>query len=275
MSLTSNMEVLSPMHWTLLGLGSFIMGMSKGGVPGAGNLTVAIFALVLEDALGPMGVPLSVGLLLPVLISADLTATIVYRRHADWKYIVRLLPFFLIGTTLGWWVFDYFQGGDDRVHLLKVLIGGILLSMTVLHFFVKFRKKNKASNRTEDEKNEETPKGSIGLGILFGSLGGVATMLANAAGPVAQLYLLVMGLPKYAFIGTSAWLFLIVNVCKVPFMIELEIITLDSMTVSGWMFIPAIIGAATAPLLVKYLNQALFERLIWIFIVIAGLRMIY
>lgn len=269
------MEVLSPMHWTLLGLGSFIMGMSKGGVPGAGNLTVAIFALVLEDALGPMGVPLSVGLLLPVLISADLTATIVYRRHADWKYIVRLLPFFLIGTTLGWWVFDYFQGGDDRVHLLKVLIGGILLSMTVLHFFVKFSKKNKASNRTEDEKNGETPKGSIGLGILFGSLGGVATMLANAAGPVAQLYLLVMGLPKYAFIGTSAWLFLIVNVCKVPFMIELEIITLDSMTVSGWMFIPAIIGAATAPLLVKYLNQALFERLIWIFIVIAGLRMIY
>ena len=263
------------MHWTLLGLGSFIMGMSKGGIPGAGNLTVAIFALVLEDALGPMGVPLSVGLLLPVLISADLTATIVYRRHADWKYIVRLLPFFLIGTTLGWWVFDYFQGGDDRVHLLKVLIGGILLSVTVLHFFVKFSKKKKASNRTEDEKNEETLKGSIGLGILFGSLGGVATMLANAAGPVAQLYLLVMGLPKYAFIGTSAWLFLIVNVCKVPFMIELEIITLDSMTVSGWMFIPAIIGAATAPLLVKYLNQALFERLIWIFIVIAGLRMIY
>ena len=32
------------------------MGMSKGGIPGAGNLTVAIFALVLEDALGPVGV---------------------------------------------------------------------------------------------------------------------------------------------------------------------------------------------------------------------------
>ena len=42
-------------------------------------------------------------------------------------------------------------------------------------------------------------------------------MLANAAGPIAQLYLLVMGLPKYAFIGTSAWLFLIVNICKIPF----------------------------------------------------------
>ena len=52
------------------------------------------------------------GLLLPVLISADVATTGVYRRHADWKYIMRLLPCFLVGTILGWWVFDYFQGGD-------------------------------------------------------------------------------------------------------------------------------------------------------------------
>ena len=114
------MEAPPHAHWLLLGLGALIMGMSKGGLPGAGNLTVAIFALVLEDALGPVGVPLSVGLLLPVLISADVAATGVYRRHADWKYIVRLLPCFLIGTVLGWWVFDYFQGGAERVNQLKI-----------------------------------------------------------------------------------------------------------------------------------------------------------
>ena len=264
------MDELTHTHWLLLAIGSLIMGMSKGGIPGAGNLTVAIFALVLEDALGLAGVPLSVGLLLPVLISADLTATIVYRRHADWHYIFRLLPFFLIGTALGWWVFDYFQGGDERVRLLKMIIGAILLGITALHFLIKFRKKSDSSE-TEDCRKSG---GSIGLGILFGTLGGEATMLANAAGPIAQLYLLVMGLPKYAFIGTSAWLFLIVNLCKIPFMIDLEIITSTSMMVSGWMFIPAVIGAAIAPWLVKYLNQALFERLIWFFIVLAGLRML-
>ena len=100
-------------------------------------------------------------------------------------------------------------------------------------------------------------------------------MLANAAGPVAQLYLLAMGLPKYAFIGTSAWLFLIVNVVKIPFMIDLEIITWESMSVSWWMFVPAVIGAALAPFIVKYINQALFERLVWLFIVIAGIRMLF
>ena len=253
------------------------MGMSKGGIPGAGNLTVAIFALVLEDALGPMGVPLSVGLLLPVLISADLAATVVYRRHADWKYIFRLLPYFLLGTIWGWWVFDYFQGGEERVSQLKIIIGLILLGMTLLHFLLKFSKRKKKSviNPDKDTNSFVTGNRPIIMGGFFGSLGGVATMLANAAGPIAQLYLLVMRLPKYAFIGTSAWLFLIVNICKVPFMIDLEIITVDSIKVSGWLFIPAIIGAIFAPIMVRHLNQKIFENMIWFFIVLAGLRMIF
>lgn len=269
------MEQLTFAHWFLLAFGAFIMGMSKGGLPGAGNLTVAIYALVLEDALGPVGVPLSVGLLLPVLISADVTATLVYRRHADWKFIVRLLPFFLVGTVVGWLVFDFFQGGGGRERLLKYIVGGILLGMTALHFFLKARRQQKEKKQVSQKTAIVPRKGSVGLGAFFGLLGGVATMLANAAGPVAQLYLLAMGLPKYAFIGTSAWLFLIVNVVKIPFMIDLQIITLESMSVSWWMFLPSVMGAALAPFLVKYINQALFERLVWFFIVIAGLRMLF
>ena len=264
------MESLTVAHWSLLAIGALIMGMSKGGLPGAGNLTVAIYALVLEDALGLAGVPLSVGLLLPVLISADVTATIVYRRHAEWKFIARLLPFFIIGILAGWKVFGFFQANDERVSLLKVLIGIILLAMTVMHFTMKWRRKRKG-----DAEGEKSSRSSLALGAFLGLLGGVATMLANAAGPVAQLYLLAMGLPKYAFIGTSAWLFLIVNVSKVPFMIDLEIITLESMSVSWWMFISAVIGAAIAPLVVRRINQKLFEGLVWFFIVLAGLRMVF
>ena len=269
------MEELTVTHWVLLAFGSLIMGMSKGGLPGAGNLTVAIFALVLEDALGPVGVPLSVGLLLPVLISADVTATLVYRRHADWKFIIRLLPFFLIGTVLGWWVFDFFQAGEDRVRLLKYVVGGILLGMTALHFLVKVAKKRKKASADQGSESQPPHRGSIALGVFFGLLGGVATMLANAAGPVAQLYLLAMALPKYAFIGTSAWLFLIVNVAKIPFMVDLEIITLESMSVSWWMFLPAVLGAIVAPFIVKLIDQVLFERLVWLFIVVAGIRMLF
>ncbi len=269
------MEQLTATHWALLASGALIMGMSKGGLPGAGNLTVAIYALTLEDALGPQGVPLSVGLLLPVLISADIAATFVYRRHAEWKYVVRLLPFFLVGIFLGWRIFGYFQVDEGRVEALKIAIGTILLSMTALHFLMKWRRQKRENvEKTCDDAGPQAP-GGLALGAFLGLLGGVATMLANAAGPVAQLYLLAMALPKYAFIGTSAWLFLIVNVSKVPFMMDLEIITLESMSVSWWMFIPAVFGACVAPSVVRYLNQKLFEALVWFFIVLAGLRMVF
>ena len=58
-------------------------------------------------------------------------------------------------------------------------------------------------------------------------------------------------------------------------MVDLGIINIDSMSVSWWMFVPAVIGAALAPFIVKYINQTLFERLVWLFIVIAGIRMLF
>jgi uncharacterized protein len=107
-----------------------------------------------------------------------------------------------------------------------------------------------------------------------GILGGFATMVANAAGPVAALYFIASGLPKYTYIGTSAWLFLLVNCIKVPFMMNLGIINFDSLGFSA-SFMPYAIGAALiAPVIVRRINQKLFERLIWIFVVIGGLKLI-
>ena len=54
---------------------------------------------------------------------------------------------------------------------------------------------------------------------FFGLLGGFTTMIGNAAGPVMSIYLLSIRLPKFAFVGTSAWFFMIVNYLKVPLQI--------------------------------------------------------
>jgi uncharacterized membrane protein YfcA len=259
------MNELTLMHWSFLVLGAAIMGLSKGGIPGAGNLTVALYVLVLEDALGPAGVALSVGLLLPVLISADLVSTIVYRKFVEWTHVRRLLPYFMVGVVAGWLTFDYFQA-EGRADSLKVLIGVILLGMTLLRFvFLQL-------SRTQQSETLVVPRF---LAPLLGLGGGMATMLANAAGPIAQFYLLAMRLPKYAFIGTSAWLFLIVNVSKVPLMYELDILNFKIFSVSAWLFLPAMLGALVAPKLVGYIRQDWFERMIWFFIVVAGLRMVF
>ena len=87
------MDALTYTHWSLLAVGALIMGMSKGGIPGAGNLTVAIFALVLEDALGPVEClvrwPSS-----PRSYIWDVAATGVYRRHATGSILSVFFPVF-------------------------------------------------------------------------------------------------------------------------------------------------------------------------------------
>jgi hypothetical protein len=44
-------------------------------------------------------------------------------------------------------------------------------------------------------------------------------MLGNLAGAFANLYFLAMRMPKNNFIGTAAWLFLCMNLFKLPFQI--------------------------------------------------------
>ena len=50
----------------------------------------------------------------------------------------------------------------------------------------------------------------------YGASAGFATTVANAAGPVMNLYLLARRLPKHEFVATGAWFFFVVNLVKLP-----------------------------------------------------------
>jgi uncharacterized membrane protein YfcA len=249
------MEHLEISQYILIALGAVFVGLGKGGLPGIGNLTVVLLVFALPAKA-------SVGVLLPILISADVVAVAVYRRHALWPYIVKLLPWMVVGIVLGYFVFS--RVNDAHV---RFLIGLILLTMTGVHFFRKWLRRN--------HKGEDLlPHHPAFIGAT-GVIGGFATMVANAAGPVAALYFIASGLPKYAYIGTSAWLFLIVNCIKVPFMMELGIIDVASLKFSASFMPYAVVGAAIAPFIVKRIDQKVFEVLIWVFVVIGGLKLIF
>jgi uncharacterized protein len=44
-------------------------------------------------------------------------------------------------------------------------------------------------------------------------------MLGNLAGAFSNIYFLAMRMPKNDFIGTAAWVFLVINLFKLPFQI--------------------------------------------------------
>jgi uncharacterized membrane protein YfcA len=52
---------------------------------------------------------------------------------------------------------------------------------------------------------------------LTGVAGGFTSMIGNLAGSVMAIYFLSMRLPKNAFIGTTAWFFMVINWWKIPF----------------------------------------------------------
>lgn len=175
---------------------ALVLGMAKAGLSGFGLVTIPVMALI-------FGARESTGIILPMLIAADIVAVLYYHSHSVWKYILAVLPWAAIGIIAA-----LITGGminDNQFRLLLMTIVWIMLALMV---FNDIRKKDADS----------IPENRI-FSVLMGFAGGFATMIGNAAGPVFTLYFLSKRLPKNEFIGTSAWLFAILNIGKLPLQI--------------------------------------------------------
>jgi hypothetical protein len=67
--------------------------------------------------------------------------------------------------------------------------------------------------------------GGRGVTSVHGTIAGFTTFVANAAGPVVNTYLVRLGLLKHEMVGTSAWLYFLVNVSKIPIYLTLGWLT--------------------------------------------------
>jgi len=225
-----------PWQWALLALGAATAGFSKTGIPGTSILFVAVFANL-------MPARQATGLVLPLLIVADVFALVTYRKHLAWRRVGRLLPAALAGLVLGWLAL----GRVNDTQAARV-IGGVIALMLVLHVWRR--------RRAPEDAVAHAP---AWFGPAAGLLAGFTTMVANAAGPVMTLYLLAMRLPKLEFLGTGAAFFLLINWIKVPFMVQLGLINGASLAVNLWLVPAVAAGALLGRWVVPRVNQARFE----------------
>ena len=242
---------LLPWQWGLVVLGALLIGVSKTGIAGLGVLAVAIYANILPARQ-------STGIILPMLICADVVAVAAYRRHAVWGHLWPLFPWVVVGVVTG-----YFTMGHINDAQVRRGIGAILLVMVALHFW-----------RRQRAGNEPVPH-TLWFSALTGVLAGFTTMLANAAGPVMILYMLAVGLPKMEFLGTGAWYFLIVNLFKVPFSCQLGLITPGTLQFNAVLLPAVIAGALLGRLVVKRINQMWFETLALALTLVASARLLF
>ncbi len=248
-----------PGQWGLLLFAAFFVGLSKTGIPGVGIFAVGLFATVIPARA-------SAGVILPLLIVADMVAVVSYWKDARWAQLIRLFPWAIIGIVVGWLAMDHI---DDRQ--TARLIGLILVVMVALQVGRGWRRRKGA---LQAEPQAETPHGHTYTAAM-GGLAGFTTMVANAAGPIMNLYLVAMRMPKMAFMGTAAWYFFLLNSFKVPFSINLGLITVPSF-VLNLKLIPAVLaGAILGRLLLPYINQKVFEFIALGFAFVAGLRLLF
>jgi uncharacterized membrane protein YfcA len=240
-------------QWALLALGAFSSGLSKTGIAGLGVLTVALFANALPARA-------STGALLPLLICGDVFGVAFFRKHADWSHLWRLFPWVVVGVVAGYFALDRIS----NAHVQR-LIGTILLVMVGLHLW----------RQRQADKLAATLPHTWWFAAITGMLAGFTTMMANAAGPVMVLYLLAVGLPKLAFVGTGAWFFMLVNVFKVPFSVHLGLITRDSLVMDAILVLPMLPGAFLGPVLLRRINQRAFEVMALVLSVVAALRLVF
>lgn len=249
---------LESWQWLVAILGALLIGLSKTGVAGIGVLAVGLFALIFPAKN-------ATGIVLPILIAADIVAVLAFRRHAVWSHLWRLMPWAAAGIIIGYFAMDHINNQQ-----VAWLVGAILIVMVVLHFW----RQNKASKKTTEEIEAEEVPNSIWFAASVGLMAGFTTMIANAAGPIMILFLLAMRLPKMEFIGTGAWYFLILNCFKVPFGFDLGIINMESLIFDLKLAPFAMAGALFGRSIIRFINQKLFENLALAFTVIAAIKLL-
>jgi uncharacterized membrane protein YfcA len=101
-----------------------------------------------------------------------------------------------------------------------------------------------------------------GSASFYGIATGFSTTVANAAGPVMNLYLLTRRLPKEDFVATGAWFFFAVNLTKVPIYAGYRLFSGNSL-MFDLMMVPAVtVGAVTGRWLLRHVRQNVFEALV-------------
>jgi uncharacterized membrane protein YfcA len=238
-------------EWFLILLASFIIGLGKAGLKGVDMLSVTLMAFI-------FGGKSSTGIVLPLLCIADIAAVSYYNRHAQWKHFRRLIPWMVIGILMG-----VYLGKDMNEVVFRKIMAIIILVTIFIVVLMEFR------------KSKQVPQHPLFV-ITTGLSAGFTTMIGNLAGAFSNLYFLAMRMPKNDFIGTAAWIFLIMNLFKLPLQIFFwENITIQSLKIDAVLLPTMVLGFWTGIGIVGRINDDQFRKLVMLLTLIGSMLMLF
>lgn len=261
------LPTLTATAWILLMVVAALCGIAKTALPGVATIAVALCTAVLPAKE-------STGAILLMLMTGDLLAVWSYRRDADFRMLRRLVPAVLAGVGAGA-LFLHLASNDST----RRLIGAILLLLVAVTLLQRRSASRSGSDNAPGEQKQQPASTAPTAGgrlarLVYGSLAGFTTMVANAGGPVTSMYFLTCRYPVKAFLGTTAWFFFLVNLVKLPFSVSAGLVNAVTLSLTAVAVPVVIVSALAGRRLAERMDQRVFEPIIVALTIVSALPLL-
>lgn len=233
-------------------IAALCIGLSKSGLAGTATLNVVLMAQA-------FGAKASVGLVLPLLIVADMMGYWLNRHGGSWKRIIPMVPPAIVGVIIG-----YFLLGTIDNTAARTVIGWLIIALLGFKLWL-----DSSKGTLQVLTSHRAFSWSMGL------IAGITTMIANAAGPVMTVYLLAQRLEKKEHLGVYSRYFLFINLFKVPFSADLGIINPRSLMTNLVLLPIVVVGILLGWQILKRIPQKPFEWTLFVLTLIAAAWLIH
>jgi uncharacterized membrane protein YfcA len=243
--------------WLIFSFAAFLVGFAKTGLPGITVLAVPLMAMILPPRI-------SVGVLLPVFMSADTISVASYLKHTRWRYIFPYVLFVVVGVSIS----------SIIIRVIDESNFGVVIGCSVIFLLAVTVAVDRRKRRMTMGDMPALAKPPLWVSSFFGVTAGIFSALANASGPIVTIYVMTGRLPKFQFLGTSALCAFIMNWIKFPMFIGIGIINWESIKLSLTAIPMIALGGVVGILTAKRLSQEVFKKAVLILTFIASLKLI-
>jgi len=241
---------IDPVTIALIAVAFLFAGISKG-VVGFGLPLIAIPMLA-----NVMPVPTAIALTAVPIVASNVFQAL---RGGHWRAALRRFRALIAGAVIGTLAGAQILTRADQ-GAISVVVGALLVVFVAMHALPL---RPAVAPRAESWLN-------LPVGLLSGLLGGVASMF----GPPFLLYFVALRLPRDAFIGTIALIYLIGVVPLYGTLIGTGVIGPAEAVASALACIPLFIGIRLGGWLRDRVSQPAFQRLLLVALAIIGLNLI-
>ena len=242
------MALSDPLFLVLAVLAAFAVGLSKGGLPSVGALSVPLLAL----SISPVA---AAGMLLPIYVGSDLIGLWLYRHNYSARNLAILIPAGLAGVLIGWVTAEKIS--TEHVMLLVGLVG---LFYCINSLFASTKKMPKPA--------------SVVPGLFWGTFSGISSFVAHSGAGPYQVYVLPQRLEKMVFAGTSTILFAAINFAKLfPYWCLGEL-SINNAEITLLLMPVSIIGAIVGARATKIIPDVLFFNTVKTVLAIVSIKLI-